>query len=574
MIERHPTDAMMRFGAFEVDLRAGELRKHGIRIKLQDQPFHILQILLEHRGEVVTREELQRQIWPADTFVDFDRGLNNAVKRLREALGDSAERPRLIETLARRGYRFIGSLEVKPRGIESLAVLPLENLSGDPEQEYFADGLTEALITNLAKISALHVVSRTSAMQYKGVYKALREVARDLCVDGIVEGTVLRYGNQVRISVQLINASSDTHMWAESYDRDLRDILALQSEVARAIAAEIQAKLKPSEQEQLARVRPVNPDAYEAHLKGRFYWNKRTPAGFRKCAEYFQRAVEKDPTYAAAYAGLADSAGSAGFWGFASPAEGCGRAKVAALKALEIEETAEAHASLGWAILHYDFDYLSAEKEFQRAIALNPRYATAHQWYGHCLMYVGRFDEALVETTKALKHDPLSLIIHASRAATFWVSRQWDRAIELCHAASELDPDSVPVSCLLAHVYQGKGAYDDAICERKRTVELSESAPFFIAELGGTYAAAGERAEAIRILERLNDLSERHYVSAHSLSLIHAGLRQMDEAFHCLENAYQERSAVLAWVKTDPRLDNLRSDPRFQDLLRRMNFPQ
>jgi len=378
----------------------------------------------------------------------------------------------------------------------------------------------------------------------------------------------------VRISVQLIDASSDIHLWAESYDRGLRDILGLQSEVACAIAEEIRAKLKPNEHDQLARVRPVNPDAYEAYLKGRFYWNKRTPAAVKKGAEYFQQAVEKDPSYAAAYAGLADSAIVAGWWGFIPPDQGCGRAKAAARKALEIEETAEAHASLGFALLHYDFDYLTAEKELQRAIGLNPRYATAHQWYGHCLSYIGRFEEAVVETSLALKLDPISLILHTSHAGIFWISRQWDRAIEVCRAGFELDPNSVPLSYCLAHAYQGKGAYDDAICERQRTVDLSGGAPFFIAELGSTHAAAGARTEAIQILERLNDLSKQHYVSAHSLALIHTGLRQMDEAFDCLENAYEERSAALAWVKADPRLDNLRSDPRFQDLLSRMSFPE
>ena len=575
MGEAHSAHGPVRFGEFEVDLRAVELRKGDIKVKLQKQPFQILEILLEHVGEVVSREELRERIWPADTFVDFHQGLSNAIKRLREALSDSAEKPRFIETIPRRGYRFIGSVDTSPAGrIDSMAVLPLENLSRDPEQEYFADGLTEALITNLAKISALRVVSRTSAMQYKGVHKAVREIGRDLGVTGIVEGTVLRSGSRVRISVQLIDASSDIHLWAESYDRGLRDILGLQSEVACAIAEEIRAKLKPNEHDQLARVRPVNPDAYEAYLKGRFYWNKRTPAAVKKGAEYFQQAVEKDPSYAAAYAGLADSAIVAGWWGFIPPDQGCGRAKAAARKALEIEETAEAHASLGFALLHYDFDYLTAEKELQRAIGLNPRYATAHQWYGHCLSYIGRFEEAVVETSLALKLDPISLILHTSHAGIFWISRQWDRAIEVCRAGFELDPNSVPLSYCLAHAYQGKGAYDDAICERQRTVDLSGGAPFFIAELGSTHAAAGARIEAIQILERLNDLSKQHYVSAHSLALIHTGLRQMDEAFDCLENAYEERSAALAWVKADPRLDNLRSDPRFQDLLSRMSFPE
>jgi TolB-like protein/Flp pilus assembly protein TadD len=508
--------------------------------------------------------------------VDFDQGLSNAIKRLREALCDSAENPRFIETIPRRGYRFIGSIGSSPAGrIESLAVLPLENLSHDPEQEYFADGLTEALITSLAKISALRVISRTSAMQYKGVRnKSARAIAQELNVDGIVEGTVLRSGERVRISAQLVNASTDMHLWAESYDRDLRDILALQSEVARAIASEIQVTLTPQERVQLTKTRPVNPSAYEAFLKGRYYWNKRSPEAVKKGAVYFQKAIEKDPTYLAAYAGLADCAGVAGFWGFVPPEEGCGRAKALARKALEIEETAEARASLGWAIMHYDFDFLAAEKEFQRAIELNPNYATVHQWLGHWQGYTGRQDHFLEEATRALQLDPLSLIINTTYASVFWVDQKWDRAIEHCCKALDLDPNFIGLRWMLANAYEGKQMHEEAIRERKWAVEHSSGAPTFVAELACSYAAAGKGDEALRILEQLNELSKNHYVSAYWVALIHACLNDKEQAFLWLQRAYQDRSARLALIKIDPRLDCLRSDPRFDDLLRRMNFPQ
>ena len=574
-----PAGEIVRFGEFEVDFRAGELRKQGAKVKLQEQPFQILQVLVQRPGEIVTREELRQKIWPSDTFVDFDHGLYNAIKRLREALGDDAEKPRYIETLPRRGYRFIGKREAATPApasrIQSLAVLPLENLSRDPEQEYFVDGLTEALITSLAKISVLRVVSRTSAMQYKGVHnKSLREIARELGVDGIVEGTVLRSGSQVRISTQLINATTDTHLWAENYDRDLRDILALQLDVAGAIAREIKAKLTPREQEQLARAHPVNPEAYEAYLKGRYYWNRRTPEGVRKGGEYFQQAIEKDPTYAAAYAGLADCAGIAGWWGFVPPEEGCGRAKEAARKSLEIEETAEAHASLGWAIIHYDFDTLSAEKEFQRAIELNPRYPSAHQWYAHLLGYIQRWGQSLQEATQALQLDPLSPIINVSYTGCFAFTHQWDRAIEHCRKALELDANSVPLRWMLANSYEGNEMHEEAIRERKWAVEHSDGAPTFVAELAGSYASAGKRDEATRILEQLKEISKRRYVPAYWLALVYAALTDTDEAFHWLNKAYRERSARLAFVRIDPRLDYLRPDPRFQDLMRRMNFPE
>jgi TolB-like protein len=336
------------------------------------------------------REELRKRIWPSDTFVDFDHGLYNAMNRLREALGDSAEEPHFIETLPRRGYRFIGTISAGPRELESLAVLPLENLSRDPEQEYFAEGLTEALITTLAKVGELRVVSRT-VMQYKGVRKPLREIARELEVDAIVEGTVLRAGSRVRITAQLIDAPKEMHLWAESYERDLRDVLALQSELAQAIAREVQVKLTPQEQAHFAQTRGVNPEAYEAYLKGRYHWNRRSREGFAKAVQYFEEAIAKDPAYAAAYAGLSDCLSVLGAWGVVAPDEGCGKAKGLALQALKIDGSlAEAHASLAFATMLYDYDFVVAEREFERSIALNPRYATAHHFFGWCLAVMGR----------------------------------------------------------------------------------------------------------------------------------------------------------------------------------------
>src|SRR5256885_8436942 len=313
----------IRFAAFELDSRASELRKHGAKIKLQDQPFQILQILLQRPGEIVTREELQQKIWPSDTFVDFDHGINNAIKRLREALGDSAETPRFVETLARRGYRFVGKIERDEPRMRSLAVLPLEDLSHDPEQEYFAEGLTEALITTLAKIGGLRVVSRTTAMRYKEVRRPLLQIAQELGVDAIVEGTVLRSNDRVRITVQLIEAANETHLWAESYERDLQHVLSLQSEFAQDIAREVRVKLAPVDRARFSDVPVVHPEAYEAYLKGRYQWNRRSAEGLGKAIQYFQLAMAKDPAYPNAYAGLADCLSILGCWSYASPSEGC-----------------------------------------------------------------------------------------------------------------------------------------------------------------------------------------------------------------------------------------------------------
>jgi TolB-like protein/Flp pilus assembly protein TadD len=572
----HPVHGVLRFGLLEVDFRAGELRKQGVKIKLQKQPLQVLKMLLTRPGEVVTRQELQKAIWSPDTFVDFDQGLYRAIKRLRQALNDSAEAPRFIETLPGRGYRFIASIgSAVGGGIHSLAVLPLENLSRDPEQEYFADGMTEALITNLAKISALRVTSRTSAMEYKGVRnKSAREIGEKLGVDGIVEGTVVRSGERVRISAQLIDAHTDTHVWAESYDRDLRDILALQSEVARAIAREIQITLTPQEKLQLARTQSVSSDAYEAYLRGRYYWNKRTLEGVKKGAYYFQQAIDKDPIYAPAYAGLADSYVIQAYWGFASPKESAARAGTFARKALEIDDTlAQAHASLAFATHMYDWNFLRAEAEFQRSIELNPSYATARQWYALYLAMMGRRALAILEIRRALQLDPISPIIHVAFATMLIFARKWDESLEQSQKALALDPSFPQARWMLGWAYGLKGAYRQAIAELCEGAKLTGGIALFQFALGYVYGVAGEEGEARKTLEQLLELSRGCYVMPYWMATVYVGLGDKDKALHWLERAYHERSAWMAFLKVQPWFDALRPDPRFMDLMRRMNFP-
>ncbi|HXN53005.1 MAG TPA: tetratricopeptide repeat protein [Candidatus Acidoferrum sp.] len=566
----------VRFGVFEVDVQSAELHKQGTKVKLQEQPFQILQTLLEHPGEVVTREELQKRIWPADTFVDFEQGLYNAIKRLREALGDSAENPRFIETLARRGYRFIGTLAASPGRIESLAVLPLENLSRDAEQEYFAEGLTEALITTLAKIGALRVVSRTTVMHYKCVHRPLREIARELEVDGIVGGTVQRSGERLRISAQLLHAPTDTHLWAESYDRDLRDVLTLQAELAQAIAREVQVKLTTQERANFAQAQPVDPEAYEAYLKGRYYWNRRSREALPKSVQSFQQAISRDPTYAAAYAGLADCLSTLGALGFVSPGEGCGKAKGLAVRALALEpDLPEAHASLAWATAWYDYDFVVAEREFERSIELNPRYATAHLWFGFYLGMMGRHEEGYTELKRAIRLDPLSSIVHWALGFIYWFSRRYDQAIEQCEKALRLDPNLAQAHMLLGHAYLYKSKHESTLAAMKKGLELSAGTASYAASLAEAYAAAGYRDEAQKILDelQLQEFSRTQYLSPYVVARIYTALDQREEAFRCLERAYEERAAWMAWLNVEPRFDNLRPDPRFRDLLRRMNFP-
>ena len=569
---------LIRFARFELDKHSGELRRDGNRIRLQEQPLQILQILLEQPGRIFTREELRQKIWPSDTFVDFDHGINNAIKRLREALGDTAETPRFIETLPKRGYRFIASCGVEasetPACIQSLAVLPLENLSGDPKEEYFADGMTEALITNLAKISALQVVSRTSAMHYKGVHRPVREIARELQVDAIVEGTVARFGPRVRISAQLIHAHSDSHLWAESYNRDLSDVLDLQFEVARAIAREVQVKLSPHEHTQLTRSRTVVPEAYEAYLRGRHYWNKRTGEAMKQGLVCFERAVELDPTYAAAHSGLADSAAVLGWWGFAPPEQGLLRAKHAAQTALSLDPTyADPHACLGFSMLHHDHDYASSEAAFQRARELNPRYATGAQWYGILLCLTGRVDESLAEMQRAIRLDPMSSVINWTFAHFLFFSRRFEDTLEQGRKLRALDPDSGHSRQVLGIAWEELGKHDVALAELKQACRISGCNPNFLGCLGYAYAGAELKDRAAETISQLQELFPQPYPVAYWIAMIHANLGNAEEACRWLEIGYAERAAQMVYLKVDPRFDKLRSAPRFQSILERMHFP-
>jgi serine/threonine protein kinase/tetratricopeptide (TPR) repeat protein len=461
-------------------------------------------------------------------------------------------------------------------GLTSLAVLPLRNLSRDPEQDYFADGLTEALINSLAKISALRVTSRTTAMHYRGADRPLPAIARELDVEAIVEGTVLRSGERVRISVQLIEAKSDTHLWAESYERDLRDVLVLQAEVTRAIVSEIRVKLTPGEQMQLARAHVVDPEVYETYLRGRFYfWNRRSLDGLRQSAAYFQQAIEKDPGYAAAHAGLADVSSRMGFWGYVPPEEGCARAKIEALKALEIDDTlADAHAALAFALLHYDFSLGQAELEGRRATELNPRSATAAQAHACCLMALGRLEEGVAEILRAVSLDPLSLVLHWTASALIFQARQYDRAIAQARQGLALDPAFPALHWTSSFALLQKQMFEAALEEMEVAVEGAGRIPYYLGSLAFIYGIAGRREDARRILGELQELSTRGHVSPYWPALIHTGLDERDAAFEWLERSYEQHAPMMAYFKVLPWFDHLRSDPRYDLLLQRMSFPR
>jgi TolB-like protein/Flp pilus assembly protein TadD len=560
---------VIRFGAFELTPH-GELRRDGTRIRLQEQPLQILRILLQEPGRIISRQELRQRIWPAGTFVDFDHGINNAIKRLRTALGDTAETALYIQTLPRRGYRFIGNIERETLRLRSLAVLPLENISGDPEQEYFADGLTEALITTLARIGQLRVIARTSSILYKGARKSLREIARELEADTVIEGTVTRSGSRVRITAQLIDGQNQTHLWAESYERDLSDVLTLQAQVAQAIAHEVQVTLTPQEQAHLAQTQPVDPEAYEAYLRGRYHWNRRSRDAHEKAIYYFRQAIAKDPFAAPAYAGLADTLQLMGLWGLLPPEEGMGEAKRLALIALEKDPgLADAHCSLAWAMLHYDRDFQGAEREFERALELNPRHTMARQWWGMTLSMMGRKDEAYTEFTRAVRLEPHWSLVHWGLAFFYWCERQFDRAIDECNEALELDPHSPQGYVWLGIAFVGKRLYTPAIAALQTGVDLSQRAAVPVAFLGEAYAASGATAEADKILL---ELTGNRHVTAYLIARIYVALGKIDEAFRWLETAYQDRAEWIALLKVDPRLDDLRQDVRYQDLMRRLHL--
>jgi TolB-like protein/DNA-binding winged helix-turn-helix (wHTH) protein/Tfp pilus assembly protein PilF len=645
----------LRFGAYEFDLRSGELRKHGIRIKLQEQPCQILAILLEHRGEMVTREQLQHRLWPSDTFVDFDHSLNTAVMRLREALSDSSENPRFIETLPRRGYRFLAPVEEKsslvsePTPVQtaevglslsadakvdspspvllpafqaiaaklekrvqrpllvtvtlsvlaivlasafafrflkrpslasapsdrltSLVVLPFENLSADKEQQYFTDGMTDELIAHLAKIRSLRVISRTSSMEYKDTHKSLSQIARDLNVDAVVEGTVLRSGNQVRITAELVQVAADRHLWAETYESQLGDVLGLQSRVASAIVNEIRINLTPEEQQRLASTRSVSAESYENYLKGKYYWNKRSREGLTKAIEYFQLAIDKDPNYALAYAGLADCysiIGSA-IVGTVPSQDVAPKAEAAAAKALQLDDTlAEAQTSLATVRFNYDWDWAGAASGFQRAIELNPSYATAYQRYSLYLTAMGRSNESLAQMNRARELDPMSISMSFSLGWRLYMARKYDQAIEQLQNTLEMDPNFALPRMVLGQAYEQKKAYPQALAELQKAVGISHDSPQMVGALGHAYGASGNRSEAEKVLAKLMEESKKQYVSPFYVAIVYVGLAENDKATDWLEKAYSDRSNPIIFSKVDPQLDPLRSTPRFQALLRRL----
>ena len=629
---------IVRFGVFEVDLETGELRKNGVRVPLQSQPFQVCAILLERSGELVTREELRQRVWPDDTFVEFDHAVNTAIKKIRIALGDEADNPRFVETLPRRGYRFIcpvvtgngqlagaeypaaaatpvvqtgpidqglsartrflvtilvscfavalaGMVYVgwrriragrpSPSGYVMLAVLPFQNLSGDPGQDYFSDGLTEEMIAQLGALSPDHlgVIARTSTMAYKHTSKSVKQIGSELGVGYILESSVRRDGNQIRISVQLIRVHDQLHLWSRSYDRHISHSIEVQEEVAKAVAEQIEVKLSPSYK---GRTRPhhLDAEANEAYLRGRYFWNQFTPEGYRKAISYFQQAIERDSNFAEAYSGLADSYNFLVVTDSIPANEGHTKALEAARRAVSLGfNLAEPHASLGVAITRSEWNWTGAENEVKRSITLNPSYAMAHRFYASILGATGRHHEAWEQINEAMRLDPLSLPNNAEVVRTLYYARNYDQAIEQSQKAIQLDPNYVRTHFWLGRVYSQKGMHREAIAASEKILESMPDSTLGLTEMAYSLAVAGRRKEARQILRRLEGRSTSAFVPAYNFAVIHIALNEEEEALRCMQQAYENRDWALLVLAVEPRLDPLRRDPRFQEISAKLKFP-
>jgi TolB-like protein/DNA-binding winged helix-turn-helix (wHTH) protein/Tfp pilus assembly protein PilF len=628
MLSKNLAGTVARFGPFEFDSSSGELRKHGVRVKLHGQPVEILTLLLDRSGTMVTREELQQRLWPGNTFVDFESSLNAAVKRLRAALSDSPEKPKFVETLARRGYRFIAPIEVignngyssksfssqvatvptkrtpslskavltagglalmaalslaiwlaafrtRANIIDSVAVLPFASDGTDASAEYLGDGVTESVIDDLSQLPNLRVMARGTVFRYKGKDADPQKVGSDLRVRAVLSGRLQRRGDTLIVWAELIDVRTGAQLWGGQFNRRAEDVLALQDDLSREIAEKLRLRLTGSDLQRLTKRYTENPEAYRLYLQGRYHWNKRSPEGAQKAVDYFQQAIDKDPNYALAYAGLADAYSYFSFFSVAPPRIAMPKAKAAATKALEIDpHLAEAHGSLGYISFAYDWDWAAAGQHFEQTLALNPTYTKALTFYPFYLSSRGRSQEALAVAKNALDLDPASPSTSHILAVQFYLARQFDQAIEQCQKTIEMDPN-FPVSyAVLGQAYLAKGMDRLAVPVFEKYAVLSRGSADSLALLGYAHARLGERGHALQMLGQLKAASKEHFVPSFFFALVYAGLEDKDQAFSWLEKGCEERFTRFSYLNVEAFWDPLRSDPRFSDLVRRVGIPR
>jgi TolB-like protein/DNA-binding winged helix-turn-helix (wHTH) protein/Tfp pilus assembly protein PilF len=639
-LEPAKIEVSLKFGDdFELDCGARQMRRSGRVLKVERIPMEVLLLLVQQRGQLVSREELVEKIWGKDVYLDTDNSINGAIRKIRQVLKDDPEQPRFIQTVTGKGYRFIAPVIVPVTGPNAepevaeapqsparqdsaawfsrrrvlgvsilaiailliaawgvyvrwfefpqrtlrsggrtmLAVLPFENLTGDAGQEYFSDGMTEEMITQLGSFDPeqLGVIARTSVMHYKHSREQLQQIARELGVQYVLEGSVRRDVGRIRITAQLIQVRDQTHLWARQYDRETKDLLVLQSEIAREISDEIQTALggrRPIAPILQPTLSPEAFEAYNLYLKGLYFWNKRTVEGFQEAIGYYHQAADKDPNYARAFAGLAATYALIASYSGTPTAEFASQARAAALRALQLDDKLpEAHAALALIVQNHDYDWQTADKEFRRAIELNPNYATGHHWYAEHLAWLGRFDEALRESERARQLDPLSLIIATDNGAILYYSRQYERAIAQFTAVRELDP-GFPRTTMIFAAYVQKGMFAEAEADIEK--HMPGDNPWHWSSLAYTYGRLGQKEKAEHELRKLLDLNQRHPVDPMVIVPAYIGMGKNDQAIVWMEKAYTQRSHGLTGLRADPAYDPLRADPGFQSLLQRVGLAQ
>ena len=569
----------LRFGEFELDISAYELRRGGQPVHLERQPMDLLILLVERHRQLVWRADIAKRLWDPGVFVDVEMGVNTAISKLRQALRDSRESPAFIETISGKGYRFIAPLDAVSKGrhqeaIESVAVLPFANDSADPDGEYLSEGITETLINNLSQICNLRVVARSTVFRYEGKDIDPQKAGNDLRVRAVVSGRLLQRGNTLIVRAELMDVATGGQLWGGQYNRQAEDVFALQDDISREISEKLRRHLTGDEKQRLTKRYTENSEAYRLYLKGRYHWNKRNPGGLQKAVEYFQLALDKDPAYSLAYAGLADTYAHLSFFNVVARREAMPKAKAAAVKGLEVDkELAEAHVSLGYVSFTYDGDWPAAGKHFEQARTLNPVYSSTHTFYALYLSSLGRSEEALEVAKRALDLDPASPAVSHSLAVQLYLARKFDQAIEQAQNTLEMDANFAISHAVLGEVYLAKGMYREGLSALEKYSALSRRSAISLAFLGYSHARLGEREEALRMIEELKAASQQTLVPALFVALVYAGLEDKDQAFTWLEKAYEERFNRLAYLKVEAVWDPLRSDPRFADLLRRVGIP-